>query len=84
MAVDARRKRFLGVVVHSPISGLNRPVRRPGGLVMPRAPGTNRGILGAMRRIDDWDAFERNKAATAFWYWQASSGAYPALDGAIP
>jgi len=51
---------------------------------MPRIRGTNRGILGAMRRIDDWDAFERHKAATAFWHWQASSGAYPALDGAIP
>ncbi|MDD5049887.1 MAG: hypothetical protein PHH09_13255 [Methanoregulaceae archaeon] len=39
---------------------------------MPRIPGTNRGILGAMRRIDDWDAFERHKAAAAFWYWQGA------------
>jgi hypothetical protein len=50
---------------------------------MPRIRGTNRGILGAIRRIDDWDAFERHKAAAAFWYWQAVSGAYPALDGAM-
>jgi len=50
---------------------------------MPRFPGTNRGLLGRIKRIDDWRAFERNKAAVALWYWQASSGAYPALDGAM-
>jgi len=46
---------------------------------MPRIPGTNRGILGKMGRIDDWDAIERNKAAAAIWYWRYSSGAYPRL-----
>lgn len=48
---------------------------------MPRIPGTNQGILGAMRRIDDWDAFEKNKAAAAIWYFRYSSGAYPRLVG---
>jgi hypothetical protein len=56
---------------------------RFGGGLMPRIPGTNRGILGAMRRIADRNKFERGKAAAAFWYWQASSGAYPALDGVM-
>ena len=51
---------------------------------MPRIPGTNLGILGSMRHIDDWDQFERNKAAACFWYWQAQSGAYPALEGVMP
>ena len=51
---------------------------------MPRIKGTNTGILGQFRRISDWDAFERNKAATAIWYWMAQSGAYPALEGAMP
>jgi hypothetical protein len=49
--------------------------------MMPRIRGTNRGILGAMRRIDDWDAFERHKAAAAIRYWRYSSGAYPRLVG---
>lgn len=50
---------------------------------MPRFPGTNRGILGSMRRIADWDQFERNKAAAAIWYWMAQGGGYPALYGVV-
>lgn len=50
---------------------------------MPRIKGTNRGVLGYMRRIDDWNKFEHHRAETAIWYWPASSGAYPALDGAM-
>ena len=46
---------------------------------MPRIRGTNRGVLGYMRRIGDWDRFERNKVAAAIWYWRYSSEAYPRL-----
>jgi len=46
---------------------------------MPRIPGTNRGYIGYMRQISDWNQFEKNKTAAAIWYWRYSSGAYPRL-----
>lgn len=47
---------------------------------MPRIRGTNRGYIGYMTKVSDWNQFEKNKAAAAIWYFRYSSGAYPRLN----